>query len=99
MKKYFWLIFGFFIGSRFFFLNNYPHFYDSPEYLRESLSRNFFTSLKSSHESIHPLWLFLTQIFQKIVSQGNVWEISLIAAVFGSGGFVSFYFLIKRNFN
>ena len=99
MKKYFWLIFGLFFISRFFFLANYPYFYDSPEYYRESLSNNFFISLSQSHESIHPLWLFLTQIFQKIVPQGNVWEISLIAAIFGLVGFVSFYFLIKRNFS
>jgi len=99
MKKYFWLIFGLFFVSRFFFLANYPYFYDSPEYYRESLSNNFFISLSQSHESIHPLWLFLTQIFQKIVPQGNVWEISLIAAIFGLVGFVSFYFLIKRNFS
>ena len=99
MKKYFWLTLFLFIASRFFFLANYPHFYDSPEYFRESQSLSFFDSLKTSHESIHPVWLFLTQTFQKIVPQSNVWEISLIAAVFGLVGFVSFYFLIKRNFN
>jgi len=99
VKKFFWLIFSLFFVSRFFFLANYPHFYDSPEYFRESQSLSFFDSLKSSHESIHPVWLFLTQTSQKIVPQDNVWEISLIAALFGLVGFVSFYFLIKRNFN
>jgi hypothetical protein len=67
VKKYFWLTLFLFIASRFFFLANYPHFYDSPEYFRESQSLSFFDSLKSSHESIHPVWLFLTQTFQKIV--------------------------------
>ena len=99
MKKYFWLVIFLFIISRFCFLANYPHFYDSPEYLRESLSRNFFVSLSSSHEVIHPVWLFLTQAFQKITPQSNVWEISLISAVFGLVGFLAFYFLIKRNFD
>ena len=97
-KKYFWLILSLFFVSRFFFLTNYPHFYDSPEYLRESLSRNFFISLSSSHEVIHPVWLFLTQFFQRIISQPTSWELSLISAIFGLLGFLAFYFLIKRNF-
>lgn len=99
MKKYFWLTLFLFISSRFFFLANYPHFYDSPEYFRESLSNNFFVSLSSSHESIHPLYLFLTQLSQRIIPGQNVWEISLISAFFSLIGFVSFYFLIKRNFD
>jgi hypothetical protein len=98
MKKYFWLIFGLFFISRFFFLSNYPHFYDSPEYYRESLSNNFFISLSQSHESIHPVYLFLTQLFQRIIPGQNAWEISLISAVFGLISFLAFYFLIKRNF-
>ena len=99
MKKFFWLIFSLFFISRFFFLANYPHFYDSPEYLRESLSRNFFISLSSSHEVVHPVWLFLTQIFQRINSQPTSWELSLISAVFGLISMVAFYFLVKRLFN
>ncbi len=98
MKKFFWLVFSLFFVSRFFFFAIYTHFSDSPESFRASQSLSFFDSLKTSHESIHPVWLFLTQTFQKIVPQGNVWEISLVAAVFGLIGFVSFYFLIKRNF-
>jgi 4-amino-4-deoxy-L-arabinose transferase-like glycosyltransferase len=99
MKKYFWLIFSLFFISRFFFLANYPHFYDSPEYLRESLSSSFFNSLSSSHEVVHPVWLFLTQLFQKITSQPTSWELSLISAIFGLISMVVFYFLIKRIFN
>jgi len=99
MKKYFWLIFSLFFISRFFFLANYPHFYDSPEYLRESLSSSFFNSLSSSHEVIHPVWLFLTQIFQRITIQPTSWELSLISAIFGLIGMTAFYFLIKRIFN
>lgn len=99
MKKYFWLIFSLFFISRFFFLANYPHFYDSLEYLRESLSLSFFKSLSSSHEVIHPAWLFLTQIFQKITSQSTSWELSLISAIFGLISFFVFYLLVKRIFN
>jgi hypothetical protein len=93
------LIFGLFFISRFFFLANYPHFYDSPEYYQQSLSNNFFISLSQGHESIHPLYLFLTQLLQKIIPGQNVWELTLIAAFFGLVSFVSFYFLIKRNYN
>ena len=99
MKKYFWLTLFLFVASRFFFLANYPHFYDSPEYLRESLSRNFFISLSSSHEVVHPVWLFLTQIFQRINSQPTSWELSLISAIFGLISMVAFYLLVKRLFN
>lgn len=99
MKKYFWLAFGLFFVSRFFFLANYPFFYDSPEYFRESRSSSFLISLQKSHESIHPFWLFLTQLFQKIIPGDNVWELSLIAAFFGLLGFTAFYFLVKNLFN
>jgi len=99
MKKYFWFLVFLFIISRFCFLANYPHFYDSPEYLRESLSPNFFISLRSSHEVVHPVWLFFTQIFQRIISQPTSWELSLIAALFGLISTIVFYLLIKRNFH
>jgi 4-amino-4-deoxy-L-arabinose transferase-like glycosyltransferase len=99
MKKYFWLSLVLFLVSRFFFLANYPFFYDSPEYFRESQSVSFLASLQNSHESIHPLWLFLTQLFQKIISGNNVWELSLIAALFGLLGFMAFYLLVKNLFN
>jgi len=98
MKKYFWIILFLFIFSRFFFLANFPFFYDSPEYYRESQSLSFFDSLSRSHESVHPAYLFLTQLFQRIIPGQNVWEISLISSIFGLVGFLSFYFLIKRNF-
>ena len=99
MKKYFWLVILLFIISRFCFLANYPHFYDSPEYLRESISPSFFNSLSSSHEVVHPVWLFLTQIFQGITSQPTSWELSLISAFFGLICMVAFYFLAKRLFD
>lgn len=99
MKKYFWIILFVFFVSRFFFLANYPHFYDSPEYFRESLSNNFFISLSQSHESIHPLYLFLSQLFQRIIPGQNIWELSLIAAIFGLVSVIAFYLLVKRNFD
>jgi len=103
MKKYFWLIFFLFLFSRFFFLAHYPHFYDSPEYYRESLSTNFFQSIAASHEAVHPLYLWLCQLFQKIIitlaNQPQFWVISFISALFGLLGFFAWYFLIKRLFN
>lgn len=103
MKRYFWLIFGLFLLSRFLFLANYPHFYDSPEYYRESLSTTFSQSIFCSHESIHPLYLLLTQIFQRSVTsltnQPQVWALGLISAIFGLVGFLAFYLLMKRVFS
>ncbi|MBU3956671.1 glycosyltransferase family 39 protein [Patescibacteria group bacterium] len=103
MKKYFWLIFSLLLISRLFFLAHYPYFYDSPEYYRESLSSNFGQSIVASHEAVHPLYLFLTQIFQKVslslTGQPQVWVISLISALFGILGILAWYFLVKRLFN
>jgi len=98
MRKFFWIILVIFFLSRFCFLANYPHFYDSPEYFRESTNNSFFSSLARSHESIHPVFLFLTQAFQKMTPKANVWEISLISAIFGLVSFLAFYFFIKKNF-
>lgn len=102
MKKTFWLVFSLFIISRLFFLAHYPHFYDSPEYYRESLSTDFWQSMAASHQSVHPLYLFLIQIFQKVtiilVGQPQIWVISLISALFGLIGILAWYFLIKRLF-
>lgn len=103
MKKIFWLIFSLLLISRFFFLAHYPHFYDSPEYYRESLSNNFWQSIATSHKAIHPLYLFLTQIFQKIsiglIGEPQIWVISLISAFFGILGILAWYFLVKRLFS
>lgn len=103
MKNIFWLIFGLFLFSRFFFLANYPYFYDSPEYYRDSLSSSFISSLSVSHESVHPLYLFLTQTFQRIaiglIGQPKIWVVSLVSAVFGIIAFLAWYFLIKRLFS
>jgi len=84
-----------FIFTRFLFLANYPHFYDSPEYLRESLGTNFYLSLAKSHESVHPIWLYLSQVFQKINIDSTAWEISLISAISGLITIFAFYFFIK----
>lgn len=103
MSKAFWLIISLFFFSRLFFLSHYPYFYDSPEYYRESLSTSFSQSIAASHEAIHPLYLFLTQIFQRIsislIGQPQIWIISLISAIFGIIGVLAWYFLIKRVFN
>lgn len=88
-----------FVFSRFLFLADYPHFYDSSEYLRESVGGSFSQSLAFSHEVIHPVWLVLTRVFQKINPTITAWEISLISAVFGLISFVTFYLLVKRLFS
>lgn len=102
MKKYFGLFLVLFLVSRFFLLSNYPHFYDSPEYYRESLSTSILQSIAGSHESVHPPYLLLTQIFQRIAisltGQAQVWVLSLISAIFGLMSFSAFYLLIKRLF-
>lgn len=103
MKKIFWLILSLLLISRFFFLAHYPYFYDSPEYYRESLSSNYWQSIATSHEAVHPLYLLLTQVFQKITisltSQPQIWVISLISALFGILGIFAWYFLVRRLFN
>ncbi|MFH1289174.1 MAG: glycosyltransferase family 39 protein [Patescibacteria group bacterium] len=103
MKKLFWIFGGLFLASRLFFLANYPHFFDSPEYLRLSLETDFFKSLSYSHESIHPVYLFLTQLFRIFFSFLNlkfqIWQISLTSAVFSILGIASFYLLIRKLFN
>lgn len=102
MKK-FGLIISLLLISRLFFLAHYPHFYDSPEYFRESLSPDFWQSIAASHEAVHPIYLFLTQLFQKItitlINQPQFWVISLISALFGFLGIFAWFFLIKRLFN
>ena len=99
MKKYFWLLLFLFFSSRFFFLANYPYFFDSPEYLRLSLNQSFFQSLSLSHESVHPIFLFLTQLSQKIIPGNQAWSLSLVSASAGLVSFVAFYLLVKRIFN
>lgn len=98
-NRYFLIIWLFFVVSRFFFLSNYPHFYDSPEYLRESLKSSYFQSLSASHESVHPLWLFLSQLFQDITPRETSWELSLISAFFGLMAFLVCYLFLKKLFS
>lgn len=92
------LLFGIFAATRFFFLADYPHFYDSPEYLRESATPTFFQSLAASHESVHPLWLFLTQTSQRLAPGLSAWEVSLVSAVAGLLTLILFYRLVKKLF-
>ena len=91
-----------YVLTRLIFLANFPHFFDGPEYLRESLKSNYWQSLQDSHESIHPVSLLLDQEIQKITANfagNNGWSLSFVAAAFGLIGLLSFYFLIKELFN
>jgi len=99
------IIFGL---SRFLFLAKFPHFYDSPEYLRLSQEKNFLTALQKSHESIHPIYLFLVQTSQRLFNftcpersrrVDFITPISFVSAFFGILTFICFYFLVKRLFN
>jgi hypothetical protein len=103
MKKIFPLFFILFLISRLFFLANYPYFFDSVEYLKLSKESNFFASLAQSHESIHPLYLYLIQLSQKIFFSFfkvfGIYPVSFVSAVFAILGTVCFLILIKRLFN
>jgi len=94
-----WLLIVLFFITRFFFLAGFPHFYDGSEYLRLSLEKNYFLSLSHSHESIHPVYLFFSQIFQLFHFLTPEKNLSLISAIFGLIGVIVFYFLMKRLFN
>lgn len=102
MRRNFWLLLFLFFVSRFFFLSNYPHFYDSPEYFRHSLSDNFFKTIAQSHESVHPVYILFIQLSQRlavfIFGQSQPWAVSLVSAFFGLVCFLAFYLLIERLF-
>jgi len=82
-----------FFLSRFLFLATYPHFYDSPEYLKLAQENNLSIALQKSHESIHPIYLLLIQFANKFI------PISFVSAFFGLLTFIGFYLLIKQVFN
>ncbi len=92
-----------FLITRFFFLANFPHFYDSSEYIRLSQEKDLFSALTKSHESLHPLYLFSIQLSQKFFRFTHltnlVTPVSFVSAFFGTLTFIVFYFLVKRIFN
>jgi len=94
---------GIFLITRFFFLANFPHFYDSPEYLKLAQEKNLTLALSKSHESIHTIYLFLIQHSQRLYNLMNfknfVTPISFVSAFFGTFSLVCFYLLVKRLFN
>lgn len=89
--------------SRFLFLANYPHFYDSPEYLRLAQEKNFITALHKSHASIHPVYLFLSQLTFRLYRLYDFKDfttyLSFLSAFFGLVTIICFYYLTKRLFN
>jgi hypothetical protein len=88
----YWLFFVLLL-SRVLFLASYPHFFDSPEYVSLAQLNNFSLSLQTSHDPVHPVYLWLIQFAQK------PWHLSLISAVFGVFGIFIFYSLAKLLFN
>jgi len=96
-------IIAIFLITRFFFLASFPHFYDSPEYLKLSQENNLTLALSKSHESLHPVYLFLVQLSQRLSNFINftdfITPVSLISAIFGTLTMICFYLLVKRLFN
>ncbi len=74
------LLVGLYCVSRFFFLSSYPHFYDSPEYVREAQNA-FWISIASAHNLLHPIYLFLTQRAWDL--NPGVISLSALSALFG----------------
>ena len=92
-----------FLITRFLFLSDFPHFFDSPEYLKLSQEASLSSALQKSHESIHPIYLFLIQTTHKLFNFINftnfITPLSFLSAFFGLLTFICFYFLVKRLFN
>lgn len=82
-----------FFITRFFFLASFPHFYDSPEYLKLSQEKNLVLALSKSHESIHPIYILLIQLSQRFLNNAYI-----VSAIFGSLTVLVFYYLAKRLF-
>ncbi len=79
--------------SRLLYLASYPHFYDSVEYLREAASADYWASLGRSHESVHPVYLWLVQLTHRLQLPP-----SLASALAGIIGVLVFYVLVKEMF-
>jgi hypothetical protein len=94
------LFLAFFI-SRFLFLQNYPYFFDSPEYYQLSQT-NFFQAVSLSHQSVHPVYFFTNRVFQNLYTllcgHPSPLAISFTSAIFGFIGFIAFFKLSKRLF-
>jgi hypothetical protein len=97
-RQKFFLLLVAFIVSRFFFTAKYPFFYDSPEYLKLSQMADFSQAIVASHESVHPVYIFLIRIFQRITPAPTSWELSLTSCFFGLLAFLFFYLIIRRLF-
>lgn len=90
-RRTFWVLLLLFIFSRLFFLADFPHFFDSPEYLRLAQASGFTAALTQAHASVHPVYLFLSQIFQGILPLSAVRSLSFLSFIFGLLGFIAFY--------
>ncbi len=83
-----------FIASRFLFLANYPHFFDSPEYVNLAQSINLEIAFQNSHLPTHPIYIFLL-----VLTKGAPVMLSALSAVFGLLTFIAFYLIVKNLFN
>ncbi len=102
-SKLLWITVVLFLVTRLCLLADYPHFFDSPEYFRESQAIDFFTSIASSHEAVHPVYLLVIQTLQRayylLTGSMSIIPVSLTSALFGGLGIGMFYLLIKRLFD
>jgi len=87
------MLWGFLILSRILFLARYPHFFDSPEYLRLANLGSLKQMFVAAHDPLHPVYLLLL----RLVHTSS--QISLISAIFGVLGILAFYLLVKNLFS
>jgi len=87
------MLWGLLIFSRLFFLARYPHFFDSPEYLRLASFNSLSQMLSTAHNPLHPIYLGLLRLARSPL------QVSLIAALFGILGIGFFYVLVKELFS
>lgn len=80
------VVFGLFAVTRLVGLAQYPHFYDSPEYVRLA-ARGPWEAIQQSHESIHPLYIWMTQVsYSWWPSVAGVSVVSVVMGLLSLGG-------------
>ena len=89
-------LFIFIFLSRVLFLSISPAFYDSLEYIRLFENTNLFDSLKQVHLPIHPLWIFVGWLFNKIPISTTLYKIEFLNAVLGTLSCCLIYKIFKQ---
>ncbi|MEI8067407.1 MAG: hypothetical protein WCG91_00450 [Candidatus Shapirobacteria bacterium] len=92
----FLLILGLFIITRISSLGIFPHFYDSPEYVKLAQLRQPLEAIRQSHESLHPLYIWSIQLAYYL--KPNIVAISSVSFIFGLITFFGLAYFLKNNF-